>query len=263
MIEESNPVPQRESGHESVAPFYDLHAPQNIPEMVDFFQFAAKKHARREIQDVLELGVGTGRFALPLALAGYQLTGTDGSARMLQHCREKAERDQLEIVLREEWFQDLNDLEAFDSVVAIFTALGFLENHQAIRNCLQACLRATRAGGFVLIDVPNSHQGLIDPWAGCRPVTYVDGERKLERFLQMIPRTLEGKVLYRDRGIVTEADGSKRVYEEEFSLHLFSLPLLKLLLEPIEFRSMTCYCNWTDREPELAPHNRLILVLEK
>ena len=34
---------------------------------------------------VLELGVGTGRLALPLASGGCTVTGVDSSARMLEH----------------------------------------------------------------------------------------------------------------------------------------------------------------------------------
>ncbi len=40
--------------------------------------------------DVLELGVGTGRIALPAALAGVDITGVDNSKAMLVLCREKA-----------------------------------------------------------------------------------------------------------------------------------------------------------------------------
>lgn len=37
----------------------------------------------------LELGIGTGRFALPLIQRGYRVTGIDISAKMLRRCRRK------------------------------------------------------------------------------------------------------------------------------------------------------------------------------
>ena len=41
---------------------------------------------------ILELGCGTGRVLLPLARAGYEITGLDLSAQMLERCRAKARR---------------------------------------------------------------------------------------------------------------------------------------------------------------------------
>jgi len=38
---------------------------------------------------------------------------------------------------------------------------------------------------------------------------------------------------------------------------------LRLLLAPVGFQHMTCYCDWRDREPMQPPYSRLILVLEK
>ncbi len=84
----------------------------------------------------------------------------------------------------------------------------------------------------------------------------------LERFLNQIPDVLHGTTRYRDTGFVRTAEGV-RWYQEEYILRIFSLPLLRLLLKPVGFQRMTCYCNWRDREPMLAPYSRLILVLEK
>lgn len=39
---------------------------------------------------VLELGVGTGRIAVPIAQAGIEVIGVDSSAPMLERCRERA-----------------------------------------------------------------------------------------------------------------------------------------------------------------------------
>ena len=40
--------------------------------------------------DILDMGCGTGRHSIPLALAGYQVTGVDISAGMLAEARKKA-----------------------------------------------------------------------------------------------------------------------------------------------------------------------------
>ena len=66
----------------AIADLYDLSY-GDILDDVDFYESLAR------ISDgpVLELGVGTGRVALPLARAGYDVTGLDGSASMLAQAR--------------------------------------------------------------------------------------------------------------------------------------------------------------------------------
>lgn len=66
------------------AEYYDLiHT--GTPGDVEFYL----EHARAARGEVLELGVGTGRIAIPSALAGVNVTGVDNSRAMLLLCREK------------------------------------------------------------------------------------------------------------------------------------------------------------------------------
>ena len=66
------------------AEYYDLiHT--GTPGDLEFYV----DHAVRAGGDVLELGVGTGRIALPAVLAGANVTGIDNSYAMLVLCREK------------------------------------------------------------------------------------------------------------------------------------------------------------------------------
>jgi SAM-dependent methyltransferase len=66
------------------AEYYDLIHP-GTPGDVAFYL----EHALDARGDVLELGVGTGRIAIPCALAGVNVTGLDNSRAMLVLCREK------------------------------------------------------------------------------------------------------------------------------------------------------------------------------
>src|SRR5206468_2383406 len=47
--------------------------------------------ARRVQPSVVELGVGTGRIAVPIASEGIRVIGVDSSPGMLDVCRERAE----------------------------------------------------------------------------------------------------------------------------------------------------------------------------
>ena len=81
--------PERSAGlaspYEPIAELYDDWS-RRVTEDVDFYVEAAVEAGG----PVVELGVGTGRIAIPTALAGVPVLGVDSSARMLEVCRRRA-----------------------------------------------------------------------------------------------------------------------------------------------------------------------------
>jgi SAM-dependent methyltransferase len=74
------------SSYDSIAALYDPWS-RSVTEDVDFYVAEARKAGG----PVVELGVGTGRIAVPTALAGVPVIGVDSSQRMLDICRARAE----------------------------------------------------------------------------------------------------------------------------------------------------------------------------
>ena len=75
-----------ESPYDEIARLYDPWS-RSVTEDVDFYV----ELARESGGPVLELGVGTGRIAVPTAAAGVRVIGVDSSPGMLEVCRERAE----------------------------------------------------------------------------------------------------------------------------------------------------------------------------
>lgn len=72
------------SAFDAWAEYYDLiHT--GLPGEAEFYV----GHAVRSGGPVLELGCGTGRLAIPMAMSGLEVVGLDHSPRMLDVCREK------------------------------------------------------------------------------------------------------------------------------------------------------------------------------
>ena len=83
------PMPEDHFG-EPVAERYDESAadmfdPAIVDPAVDFLAALAGRGA------ALELGIGTGRIAIPTAAAGLRVIGIDSSPGMLEVCQERAE----------------------------------------------------------------------------------------------------------------------------------------------------------------------------
>lgn len=75
-----------QSPYDAIADLYDPWS-RSVTEDVPFYVAEARKSGG----PVVELGVGTGRIAVPTAAAGIRLIGVDSSAGMLEVCRRRAE----------------------------------------------------------------------------------------------------------------------------------------------------------------------------
>jgi SAM-dependent methyltransferase len=72
--------------YDAIARLYDPWS-RSVTEDVPFYL----AEARRSGGPVVELGVGTGRIAVPIAACGMRVIGIDASPGMLEVCRERAE----------------------------------------------------------------------------------------------------------------------------------------------------------------------------
>ena len=78
-------MPPQDSPYDAIAELYDPWS-RSVTEDVAFYV----EEARRAGGPVIELGVGTGRIAVPTAAAGIDVIGVDSSRGMLAVCAERA-----------------------------------------------------------------------------------------------------------------------------------------------------------------------------
>lgn len=117
---------------------------------------------------VLDVGCGTGRFAIPLARLGCRVTGIDQSPDMLAIARSKAAAADVDIEFQHrDWPAEL--AETYDVVLAAWS----LYRQRDIRAALDALTRAA-CSRVVLIDsvgLPSCHPGCVQnravELAGC------------------------------------------------------------------------------------------------
>jgi ubiquinone/menaquinone biosynthesis C-methylase UbiE len=113
---------------------------------------------------VLDLCCGQGRHAVPLARAGYQMTGLDHSAYLLNQAQQ-AER---EADTHVDWVRgDMRWLpwhEQFDACLNLFTAFGYFQDEAQNEQVLHEVCRILRPGGRFLLDVSNRDYQLLGLW---------------------------------------------------------------------------------------------------
>lgn len=101
--------------------------------------------------DVLELGVGTGRLAIPLAARGLRVTGVDASATMLDRLRAKPGGDAVATVLGDMVDPPLGE-RRFALVLVAYNTLFNLVGDGDQARCLAAARDALVPGGLVVVE---------------------------------------------------------------------------------------------------------------
>ncbi len=100
---------------------------------------------------VLELGVGTGRVAIPLAEAGFDVTGVDASSAMLDRLLAKPEGDRVRAVQ-----DDMATMAAvdgpFDLALVTFNTLFNIATDAGQRSCLRRVRELLTSGGWFAVE---------------------------------------------------------------------------------------------------------------
>jgi ubiquinone/menaquinone biosynthesis C-methylase UbiE len=138
------------SAYDAIAGLYDPWS-RSVTEDVLFYVAEARKSGG----PVVELGVGTGRIAIPVAAAGIRVIGVDDSDGMLEICRARAERagvsDLLE--LRAGDFRRPPVPERVPLVTCPFRAFLHLESDDERLDALRAVYRLLVPDGRLVFDV--------------------------------------------------------------------------------------------------------------
>jgi SAM-dependent methyltransferase len=216
------------SAYDEIARIYDPWS-KTVVEDVDFYV----EEAVRSGGPVVELGVGTGRVAVPIASAGVEVIGVDSSAGMLGVARERAAAAGVELDLR------LGDLrsppvdDAVPLVIAPFRALLHMQSDEDRRAALRAVRRLLAADGRFVFDVfapaPDDIAETHGRWLQREPGIFERAEWDEER------QTLSLRV----RGAGAEA---------ELTLAWLTVPEWRALLRQ-EGLAVDAVYGWFDRTP--------------
>ncbi len=99
---------------------------------------------------VLELGIGTGRLALPLAAGGVPVEGIDASAAMVEKLRAKPGGDAIPVTIGD--FADVPRDGPFALVFVAFTTFFGLTTQESQLRCFRNVAARLRDGGVFVIE---------------------------------------------------------------------------------------------------------------
>jgi SAM-dependent methyltransferase len=200
----------------------------------------------------LELGIGTGRIALPLAQRGIKVSGIDAATSMIE--RLKSKEGAGKIAVHRGSFADFSIDEKFQLVYVVFNTLFALGSQEEQVRCFRSVASHLASGGSFVIEafVPNLSrftEGQVN-WA-----TKVDEERvelDVGRFDAATQRVVSQKV------VIT--DGSVKLYPVQIR---FAWPSeLDLMAQLAGLRLRERWSNW-ERAPFDSDSGKHISIYEK
>ena len=138
------------SHYEDFAEYYDFDHAVTL-DLEFFLDFA-----RRCQSPILELACGTGRVAIPLAEAGFEVHGVDLSEQMLAVCRDKIEErglgERIRLILANMTSFDLPRKDFTLAYIALRSFMHLLSQEEQLA-CLQQVIKHLRPGGYFIVTV--------------------------------------------------------------------------------------------------------------
>jgi len=216
------------SPYDAIAELYDPWS-ASVVEDVGFYL----DEARRSGGPVVELGVGTGRIAVPIAADGIRVIGVDSSRGMLEVCARRAALAGVPVDLRLGDLREPPARERVPLVICPFRSMLHMHSDEDRRRALAAARKLLRPDGRFVFDV-------FTPGAE-------DIEQTHDRWLEREPGIFE---LARWDQTARTLTLTVRGPDDETTMALawLSVDEWRGLLEESGFEVEACY-GWFDRKP--------------
>ena len=212
------------------------------------------RYADQPVTSILDLGCGSGNHAIPLAQAGFAVTGIDRSPSMLSHARLKAAdlcvADRA--TFREGDIRDLLLEERFDATLMMFAVLGYQIENRDVLAAFKTARKHLKPGGIFLFDCWYGPGVLTDP-----PANRVKTAECITRFTRttLDTRTHTCHVHFR-------IQSAEQINEETHVVRFFFPRELELFLDLASFQLLRlgCFPNF-DQDPDQTTWNVLGVAL--
>src|SRR5262245_59160513 len=236
-------INQETYGPEGAA-FYDAYFPTDewALQTAAFLAECARETGASE-PIALELGIGTGRVAIPLAQHAVEVFGVDLAPAMLDILRSKPEAHHLHATLGDmtdaATLAAVSDRARYDLVYCVFNTLTVLPDPLAQRRCLAAAMSVLAPNGRLVLELLVPDLGTFDK--SRRRVRHLgrhgDGTIVETARLDPVAQTIDFEVMVFSptAGVTLQAVHSRYVWPHE----------LDLMAEFAGLRPIVHYGNWT------------------
>ncbi len=200
---------------------------------------------------VLDLGAGPGRHAVPLAAQGYTVTAVDTSHQLLSELMRRAGNLEIEALVAD--MREFHRERAFDLVLVMWTSFGYFEAESDHRRVLDRIFSSLRPGGRLVLDLV----GLEYLCRNLQPVHLTEDEEG--RLLIERPLLTDDLTRLENEWILVDGN---TVHRTDFSHRVWSAGEISLLLNQAGLDLVAIHGGY-DGEPYDLDAERLIVIAER
>mgnify|MGYP000014624957 FL=1 len=203
---------------------------------------------------MLELGIGTGLFAIPSHEAGIDIEGLEISQVMIDVVGQRAPN----LKVHKGDMRDFTINRKYDAIFALSSVLVFVANEQEIKLCLQRCYDQLEPKGMLLLELPN-HKVEIAQSNNSQEVHYSEDQNTIV----VIQSAVEGQD-WNETWHVFKNDGAGLVHQEAVCQEfLYSPATLATQLKDVGFAVIDKRGDLLGNPFDESTSWRQVLVCEK
>ena len=246
--------------YSAVARFYDSENADKTDDLALYSRLANEYRG-----DILDIGCGTGRILIHLALAGFEGWGIDNDSAMLSRFQAKLDiqprlRDLIHIVQADVLRHDFT--RRFRLILLSYNAMMHFHDQATQIKLLQRLRGWLRVDGLLVIDLPNAAPAFAAPDTDTLTLerTFLDPDTGNMVMLQSVNAVDRAEQILQVEWIYDFVDGEgnlKRLVAPH-RLRYFFLPEMRLLLERSGLRLEDVYGE-ADLSPYDAESERMIV----
>ncbi len=204
-------------------------------------------------QEILDLCCGVGRHTIPLAKAGYKVTGLDASAKLLEIAKRRAEAEGLKVEFLQGDMRAIPFKDRFDAVLNLWNSFGYLEDDEEHLRVLKSVAGALQPGGRFLLDVLN-RDWVVRNFQPGEEHREIGGVVEINRYQF---DSAAGRDIMETTYIV---DGVEREFTH--SCRIYTLQELNLLLDMAGLKMCQAYGGF-DLRPVSVEAKQLLVIAKK
>jgi SAM-dependent methyltransferase len=244
--------------YEGFVRYYDCFCDEGQTKReVDFLNWTFTEIAKRRIEDVLEVGCGTGRLTIPLSHT-FRMTACDISSDMLEAAKGKGSEADIQFLKKD--MQDIDFREHFDAIIA-FQCFYYVLSDEDIMRTLRNFHEALRPGGVCVIE----HMNFISLF-GRFVETYNESyEKDGYKVLRTCRHTIENVpgIWIHDEFAIIDDNGRIETIHEVHRLRISTCNEMRRFLKEAGFSVVRILSGAQDREEADKNANRPIFVAIK